>query len=107
MTSNKVRKLLDLAEGAIKRVLNDVSYKRPDRAYVEYLVGSEILLNIIPKHQKKYTSVDSDKDKAEFQRRFTPLREVSTLFTLAGCSKKTIVTKANIIYISKSMLNTL
>ena len=83
MTCNKARKLLDYAENAITRVANDVSYKRPDRAYVEYLVASEILLNILPHHQRKYTSVDSEKDKGEFQRRLTRLREVSISYYVA------------------------
>ncbi|KAG8532697.1 uncharacterized protein KY384_002574 [Bacidia gigantensis] len=69
------RKLLDAAEGALKKVDTDVSFKRPDRAYVEWLVGSEIILHIIPKHLERHAAIDSDKDRAGFSRRYSDLRK--------------------------------
>ncbi|KAL9125891.1 MAG: hypothetical protein Q9217_004964 [Psora testacea] len=65
-----VRRLLDQAEEAAKRVTTDVSFRRQDRAYVEYIVCSDILLNLIPKH-KDYSALNSD--RGEWQRRYRAL----------------------------------
>lgn len=51
-----IRSLLNNAQQSTRQVGTDVSFKRPDRAYVEYLIGSELLLNVIPQH-KDYPSV--------------------------------------------------
>ncbi|CAF9902848.1 MAG: ubiquitin-specific protease doa4 [Alectoria fallacina] len=53
-----IRSLLSRAQQSTVQVGTDVSFKRPDRAYVEYLVSSELLLNIIPKH-KDFPTVNS------------------------------------------------
>ena len=70
----QVRKLFDQADEAAKRVTTDVGFRRQDRAYVEYIVCSEILLNIIPKH-KDYSAITSD--RGEWQRRYRALCKVS------------------------------
>ncbi|KAL9103980.1 MAG: hypothetical protein Q9163_001042 [Psora crenata] len=69
-----VRRLLDHADEAAKRVTTDVSFRRQDRAYIEYIVYSEILLNIIPKH-KDFSALNSD--RGEWQRRYRALCRVS------------------------------
>lgn len=46
-----IKSLLHNAQQAIVQVGTDVSFKRPDRAYVEYLIGADLLLNVIPKHK--------------------------------------------------------
>ena len=71
LTAAKVRRLLDLADDAAKRVTTDVNFKRLDRAYVEYLVCSEILINIVPKN-KDYVAISSD--RGDWQRRYLALR---------------------------------
>lgn len=55
-----LRTLLSIAQQSTGQVGTDVSFKRPDRAYVEYLVSSEVLLNIIPKH-KDFPALSSDR----------------------------------------------
>ena len=67
-------KLLDLAEGAAKGVTTDVTFKRPDRAYVEYIACSEILLNVIPK-SKEFVAMGTDRNA--WQKRYKQLRDVS------------------------------
>lgn len=52
----------------------DVSFKRPDRAYVEYLVSSELLLNIIPKHKD---FPDLNGGRGDWQQIYKSLRKVS------------------------------
>lgn len=46
-----IRSLLHNAQEAIMKVGTDVSFKWPDRAYVEYLIGSDLLVNVIPHHK--------------------------------------------------------
>lgn len=48
--------MLNNARQSTAQVGTDVSFKRPDRAYVEYLISTELLLNVIPKH-KDYPSL--------------------------------------------------
>ena len=48
--------MLNNARQSTVQVGTDVSFKRPDRAYVEYLISTELLLNVIPKH-KDYPSL--------------------------------------------------
>ena len=57
-----IRTLLGAAQGSMNRVKTDVTYNRPDMAYVEYLTGSEILLNVIPRH-KDYTTLRADRNQ--------------------------------------------
>ena len=52
----KIGNMLNNARQSTTQVGTDVSFKRPDRAYVEYLIGTELLLNVIPKH-KDYPSL--------------------------------------------------
>ena len=54
-----VKTLLGAAQASVNRVNTDVTYKRPDLAFVEYLVSSEILLNLIPRH-KDFPSIKTD-----------------------------------------------
>ena len=70
----QVRKLLTDAEDAAKRVTTDVTFKRPDKAYIEYIVCSEILLHIIPKN-KDYTALKSE--RGEWHRKYQNLCKVS------------------------------
>ena len=80
----KVGKLLDSAEEAANRVVIDVDFKHPDRAYVQYLVFSDILLHVIPRH-KDYSAVSSD--RGDWQRRYRTLCKVSNLsFVPISCS---------------------
>ncbi|MCJ1273315.1 ubiquitin-specific protease doa4 [Puttea exsequens] len=55
-----IRGLLNNAQQSMTQVGTDVSFRRPDRAYVEYLIGSDLLLNVIPKH-KDFPSVIASK----------------------------------------------
>lgn len=57
-----IRTLLGNAQTSIDRVNTDVTYKRPDLAFIEYLVGSEILLNVVPKH-KDFPAMRADRSK--------------------------------------------
>ena len=50
--------MLNNARQSTAQVGTAVSFKRPDRAYVEYLISTELLLNVIPKH-KDYPSLIS------------------------------------------------
>lgn len=55
-----IRTLLSRAQQSVNQANTDVTFKRPDRAYVEYLISSEILLNVIP-HHKDYPVLISDR----------------------------------------------
>ncbi|KAK8244819.1 ubiquitin carboxyl-terminal hydrolase 2 [Phyllosticta capitalensis] len=46
-----VDRLLELAEQSTKQVGYLLDYRRPDYAYVEFLVASEIVFNLIPRHR--------------------------------------------------------
>ena len=48
--------MLNNARQSTAQVGTAVSFKRPDRAYVEYLISTELLINVIPKH-KDYPSL--------------------------------------------------
>lgn len=67
-----LRSLLSLAQQSTGQVGTDVSFKRPDRAYVEYLVSSELLLNIIPKH-KDFPTANSG--RGDWQQIYKSLRK--------------------------------
>lgn len=54
-----IRTLLSQAKQAADQANADVSFKRPDRAYIEYLISSEILANLIPRH-KDYPAMKAD-----------------------------------------------
>ena len=72
-THSPIRTLLVQAKQAADQANADVSFKRPDRAYIEYLISSEILANIIPRH-KDYPSI-MRADSAELGRMYRILRE--------------------------------
>ena len=59
VTAMPVRTLLGQAQSSVNRVHTDSAYKRLHLAFVEYLVSSEILLNLIPRH-KDYPSIKTD-----------------------------------------------
>ena len=73
---SKVGKLLDRAEEAASRVVIDVDFKHQDRAYVQYLICSDILLHVIPKH-KDFSAVSND--RGDWQRRYRTLCKVSNM----------------------------
>lgn len=73
----QVRTLLGRAQQSVNQASTDVSFKRPDRGYVEYLVSSEILLNLIP-HHKDYPALYSDRRNGEWGRIYKSLIKVST-----------------------------
>ena len=54
-----IRTLLIQAKQAADQANADVTFKRPDRAYIEYLISSEILANLIPRH-KDYPAMKAD-----------------------------------------------
>ena len=54
--------MLNNARQSTAQVGTAVSFKRPDRAYVEYLISTELLLNVIPKH-KDYPSFISRQEE--------------------------------------------
>lgn len=56
----QIRTLLGRAQQSVNQVNTNVTFKRQDLAYVEYLVSSDILLNLIPRH-KDYPSLNSDR----------------------------------------------
>ncbi|KAI9712833.1 MAG: ubiquitin-specific protease doa4 [Bogoriella megaspora] len=43
--------LLDIAASAAKTAETNLEFRRPDRAYVDYLTASDIVMNIIPQHK--------------------------------------------------------
>lgn len=55
-----ITRLLGSAKSSIDRVHTDVTYKKPHSAYIEYLVGSHIILNIIPRH-KDFPTIRTDR----------------------------------------------
>ena len=72
----QMRRLLDQAEAAAQRVKTDVQFQHRDRAYVEYIACSEILLNIIPAN-KDFVALKSS--RGDWQRQYRRIREVSAL----------------------------
>lgn len=70
----QIRTLLGRAQQSVNQANTDVTFKRPDRAYVEYLISSEILLHIIPRH-KDYPVLNSD--RGEWGRIYRSLCKVS------------------------------
>jgi len=43
--------LLERARQSAKKAQADIEFKRLDRAYVEWLVSSDVLLEVIPRHR--------------------------------------------------------
>ncbi|KAL8870356.1 MAG: hypothetical protein Q9174_003584, partial [Haloplaca sp. 1 TL-2023] len=56
-----IRTLLEKAQQSANQATASISFSRPDQAYVEYLLSSEILLEIIPRH-KDYPTLNSDRE---------------------------------------------
>ncbi|KAL8731721.1 MAG: hypothetical protein Q9181_004189 [Wetmoreana brouardii] len=56
-----IRTLLEQAQQSANQANASISFGRPDRAYVEYLLSSSILLEIIPRH-KDYPMLKSDRE---------------------------------------------
>lgn len=73
MFATQIRTLLGRAKQSVNQAITDVDFKRQDRAYVEYLISSEILLNIIPRH-KDYPVLT---DRGEWGRIYKSLCKVS------------------------------
>ena len=55
----QMRTLLGHAQQHSKLATTNIGFKKQDRAYVEHLVSSEILLNLLPRH-KDYPNLVSD-----------------------------------------------
>lgn len=54
-----MKRLLDLADSSFKQARTFVDFRKPDRAYAEYLLATHIVSTIIPKH-KDYPALRSD-----------------------------------------------
>lgn len=57
----QIRTLLEQAQQSASQANANISFGKPDRAYVEYLLSSNILLEIIPRH-KDYPTLNSDRE---------------------------------------------
>ena len=68
--------LIARAEECVKKANTDVSFKRPDRAYVEWLISSDIILNHIPRH-RDWPALN--RDRGELQQRYQYLYKVSSV----------------------------
>ena len=80
--------LLNRAAECAKKANTDVSFKRPDRAYVEWLISSEILSILIPRH-RDYPTLN--KDQGETRQRYRNLYKVGwekNLHLGGGCVLK-------------------
>ncbi|KAL8719388.1 MAG: hypothetical protein Q9225_003593 [Loekoesia sp. 1 TL-2023] len=56
-----IRTLLEQAQQSASQANASISFSKPDRAYVEYLRSSNILLEIIP-HHKDYPTLSTDRE---------------------------------------------
>ncbi|KAL8648552.1 MAG: hypothetical protein Q9210_004919 [Variospora velana] len=56
-----IRTLLEQAQQSASQANASISFGKPDRAYIEYLRSSNILLEIIPRH-KDYPMLKSDRE---------------------------------------------
>ena len=70
----QISTLLGKAEQCAKKADTEIAVKRIDRAYVEYLTCSEILLNIIPRHGA-YPDLHSS--RKDLSLKYRTLRKVS------------------------------
>ena len=79
--------MLNNARQSTAQVGTNVSFKRPDRAYVEYLISTELLLNVIPKH-KDYPSLISK--QGDIYRTLCKVSEtygsIDTIVTTSACN---------------------
>ena len=74
--------MLNNARQSTAQVGTAVSFKRPDRAYVEYLISTELLLHVIPKH-KDYPSLMSKQGEiyralCKVRRNYGPINPTAT-----------------------------
>lgn len=72
----QISTLLRQAEESASRAVANVNFKRQELAYVDYMISSEILWNIIPHHQA-FASLAENKGKHDL---YSDLCKVS-LFT--------------------------
>ncbi|KAK5113229.1 hypothetical protein LTR62_003565 [Meristemomyces frigidus] len=49
--ASSINELLKIAGGGLEQTMAQISFRRPDIAFVEYLRASEIVLNVIPHHR--------------------------------------------------------
>ncbi|KAL9041261.1 MAG: hypothetical protein Q9180_001398 [Flavoplaca navasiana] len=56
-----IRTLLGQAQQSANQANADITFGRPERAYVEYLLSSNILLEVIPRH-KDFPTLNSDRE---------------------------------------------
>ena len=65
--------LIQRAEQCAKKAETNVSLKRPDRAYVEWLIASDIIIHLIPNHPD-YSSLNQN--RGTFHQRYKLLYKV-------------------------------
>ena len=68
--------LIARAEESAKKANTDVSFKRPDRAYVEWVISSDIITNHIPRH-RDYPALNSQ--RGDLHQRYRNLYKVTQL----------------------------
>ena len=72
-----MKTLLDHADVSAKQADTYLSFKRPDLAYIEYLIASDIVVHLVPRH-KDYPSLSTD--RGELWRLNKGLQTVSRTF---------------------------
>ena len=73
-SGTQLNSLLEQAQQSTRKANADVSFKRPDRAYIEWIKSSDILLNLIPRHAGY---PDLNKSRGELHERYRSLYKVS------------------------------
>lgn len=57
----QIRTLLEQAQQSANQANANITFGKQDRAYVEYLLSSNILLEVIPRH-KDYPTLSADRE---------------------------------------------
>ena len=65
--------LLDIAQQSANKANVEVEFKRPDKAYIEWLMSSDIILNLIPLH-KDYQALN--RKRGDFHEKYKSLYKV-------------------------------
>ena len=90
--------MLNNARQSTAQVGTAVTLKRPDRAYVEYLISTDLLLNVIPKN-KDYPSLMSK--QGEIYRALCKVRRhygpVNSIVTTSACNTDNLTCSKTII----------
>ena len=94
----QIGNMLNNARQSTAQVGTAVSFKRPDRAYVEYLISTELLLHVIPKH-KDYPSLMSK--QGEIYRALCKVGRnhgpINPIVTISACDTDNLVCSKRII----------